>query len=359
MRSGEGEDELTVTRVGDHLENALGATTTTTRLSTRVLDRFNDPIVESWTWGDLVHRSAVTHVFLTYEWLSSWWAVFPRDQLLLVLVERDGRPIALAPLFADDDGMIYFVGSGGSDYLDFIGDLSDPLVTDSLLDTARSSVSGFQGFRFYHVLDCSPTGKRLQESAERLALVCRDEGGSPAPALEFASSPDSGRAAATKKSLMRHERAFSRDGELHVEHLRTAEAILPLLDEFFSQHVDRWAATPHPSLFCKASWRQFYRHLTSAADPAGWLRFTRIRWRDRSIAFHFGFCYEGTYLWYKPSFAIDLAKRSPGEVLLRQLILAALDEGATTFDFGLGDETFKYRFANRVQQVRTWSLLQR
>jgi CelD/BcsL family acetyltransferase involved in cellulose biosynthesis len=53
---------------------------------------------------------------------------------------------------------------------------------------------------------------------------------------------------------------------------------------------------------------------------------------------------------------VDLAKRSPGEVLLRQLILAAVDEGATTFDFGLGEEPFKARFANRVEQVRTWSL---
>jgi CelD/BcsL family acetyltransferase involved in cellulose biosynthesis len=159
-----------------------------------------------------------------------------------------------------------------------------------------------------------------------------------------------------KKSLVRHERGFRRDGELQVEHWRDGNAILPLLDEFFDQHVARWAATAYPSLFRKPSRRDFYRRLTSSAAAAGWLRFTRIQWRDRPIAFHFGFSYAGTYLWYKPSFAIDLAKRSPGEVLLRQLILAALQEEATTFDFGLGDEPFKRRFATRVEQVRTWSL---
>ena len=61
-------------------------------------------------------------------------------------------------------------------------------------------------------------------------------------------------------------------------------------------------------------------------------------------------------MWYKPSFAIDLARRSPGEVLLRQLILAAIEEGAKTFDFGLGDEAFKNRFATHVNKVNTYSL---
>jgi CelD/BcsL family acetyltransferase involved in cellulose biosynthesis len=37
-------------------------------------------------------------------------------------------------------------------------------------------------------------------------------------------------------------------------------------------------------------------------------------------------------------------------------LLAAVTEGVHTFDFGLGDEAFKHRFANRVVNVRTWGL---
>ena len=40
----------------------------------------------------------------------------------------------------------------------------------------------------------------------------------------------------------------------------------------------------------------------------------------------------------------------------RQLLLAAVEEGARTFDFGLGDEAFKARFANKVHKVRTVGL---
>ena len=88
----------------------------------------------------------------------------------------------------------------------------------------------------------------------------------------------------------------------------------------------------------------------------GWLRFTCITWNDRPIAYHFGLCYRGRYLFGIPSFAIDLARYSPGEVLLRQLLIAAIEEGAHTFDFGIGDEAYKYRFATDVVQLRTWGL---
>jgi CelD/BcsL family acetyltransferase involved in cellulose biosynthesis len=88
----------------------------------------------------------------------------------------------------------------------------------------------------------------------------------------------------------------------------------------------------------------------------GWLRFMRLDWDGRPIAFHYGFRYRGTYHWDTPSFAIDLAHRSPGSVLIRQLLLAAIAEGAETFDFGLGDLEFKRRFTNRVNRVHTWGL---
>ena len=50
------------------------------------------------------------------------------------------------------------------------------------------------------------------------------------------------------------------------------------------------------------------------------------------------------------------ARHSPGEVLLRQLLIAAMAENAEVFDFGLGDEAFKSRFATHVCRVRNWGL---
>ena len=63
--------------------------------------------------------------------------------------------------------------------------------------------------------------------------------------------------------------------------------------------------------------------------------------------------------WYKPSFDPAFARRSPGEVLLRALIEQAHVEGATYFDFGLGDEAFKARFATERRPLLTVGLYPR
>jgi CelD/BcsL family acetyltransferase involved in cellulose biosynthesis len=324
-------------------------------ITARVLHSFDDPSFAAMEWERLLATGQSDVVFLTHQWQSAWWESFGRGELLLLAAERDGVIVALAPLFTEA-GMVYFVGSGGSDYLDFVGDTSEPEVVEGLLDEARRNVRDFIGFVFYHVPETSDTGRRLGQVAERLGLKLFEEGDLPAPALDLSADRDRALAAANRKSLLRHERFFVRDGGLKAEHLNAGDQILPQLGGFFAQHRERWAATGTPSLFNNEAQQRFYESLTRRAAHSGWLRFTRLDWQGRVIAFHFGFSYRGNYLWYKPSFAIDLARHSSGEVLLRQLLLAALAEGAHTFDFGLGDEAFKSRFATSVNRVRTWGL---
>jgi CelD/BcsL family acetyltransferase involved in cellulose biosynthesis len=249
--------------------------------------------------------------------------------------------------------MVYFVGSGGSDYLDFVGDLSDPEALTCVLRTARDQVPNFAGFRFYHVPDTSNTGRRLAAAAARLGLCCRDEGGMQAPWLDLAAEPR----AADKKRLIKCERSLEREGPLETRHFRHAQEILPQLDDFFRQHMARWDGRGRPSQFHDPTQQAFVRRVVEHGARAGWLRFTRLDWCGSPIAFHLGFSYRGTYLFYKPTFAVEFARRSPGQVLLRRVLAAAVDEGATRFDFGLGDEAYKRRFTANATQVRTWALL--
>ncbi len=318
-----------------------------------LLHDYADPALRGLDWQRLLAGGNTDTVFLTLEWQRAWWDVFGRGQLLLVFAEQDRQVVACAPLFCDG-GMVFFVGSGGSDYLDFVGGVNRPDVLPAMLAAAQEQAAGFVGFRFYHVPDRAPTGRLLQQAAPTLGLVCYDEGELAAPAL--ALTPATLHQASSKKSLVRHEQYFRRTGQLTVQHFSVGDAIRPQLELFFDQHVARWAATGYPSLFTDPRQRRFYVRLTEVAGAAGWLRFTRLDWNAQPIAFHFGFCYRGSYLWYKPSFDIALARQSPGEVLIRQLLLAAGVEGAHTLDLGLGDEPFKHRFADHVEWVRTWGL---
>jgi CelD/BcsL family acetyltransferase involved in cellulose biosynthesis len=327
---------------------------TTTTVNARILNGFD--AIDPQQWSALLRRGDTDAVNLTWPWQRGWWEAFGRGRLLLVGAEDEGELAALAPLFADG-GMIFNVCP--EDHLDFVGDVGDPEILDALLETARAQVQDFVGFTFYFVPDTSRTGPRLRAAADRLGLVCCLENETPCPRLDLAGQPEAARASTRKKSLVRHERFFRREGELQVRHMGDATTVLGHLDEFFDQHVARRAATAAPSLFTDPAQREYYRRQTRVVGPLGWLRFTRIDWNGRPIAFHYGLCYRGRYLFGIPTFAIDLARRSPGEVLLRQLLLAAIEEGARCFDFGIGGEAYKDRFATDVPRLQTWGLYPR
>lgn len=315
----------------------------------RLLNGFDDPAVDEIAWTRLLARGQSDTIFQTPWWQRAWWDVFGRGLLMLMGVYRETRLIGLAPMYADA-GMVFFVGSGGSDYLDFIGEIPNHA---AVLEHAMGITPGFLGFRFYHIDDASGTGRALQAASRRLGLVCHDEGELPAPMIDLGIA---GAAASNKKSLVRHQRWFERGGELSISHAKSAQDIMPRLDVFFNQHIARWAVTSCPSLFHDSKQRDFYRTLACSVGPGSWLRFTEVSWNGRPIAFHFGFSYKGTFMWYKPSFEIELAKRSPGEVLLRSLLISALEEGEKVIDLGLGAEPFKHRFATHTRIVRTWGI---
>jgi CelD/BcsL family acetyltransferase involved in cellulose biosynthesis len=268
------------------------------------------------------------------------------------VLQRSGSTAAVAPLYVDS-GMAFFVGAGSSDYLDLVG-TADAAELAGLLGAVLDAHPGLLGFRLHHVLDSSPTAGLLAAAGSRLGLRRVDEGSLPAPWMGL--DEPTVEAATAKKSLRRHERWFRAHGAIEVQHLRRAGEVEPHLDAFFDQHVARWSGTDSPSLFADPRQRSFYRSMVRRGSDEGWLRFTVVRWDDRPVAHHCGSSHGGRYLWYKPAYDPELARRSPGEVLLRHLIREAWREGARVFDFGLGDEAFKRRFATAEERVTTWGL---
>lgn len=324
-------------------------------VQTRLLSGFDDPTFGPSEWDCLLRQGDTDVVFLTWHWQRAWWETFGSGELRLILAERDGRPVALAPLYTDDN-MVFFVGSGGSDYLDFIGDIGEPEVLDALLGASRAGIAGFAGYQFFLVPDRSRTGDRLNAAAARMGYDCYRKRTWTAPAIDLAGQPEAARKAAKKKSPSRHERRLRRQGTLEVVHLKHASDILPHLDTFFEQHASRREAKGDVSQVREPAEQEFHRRFIRIADETGWLRFTHMDWESRPIAFHLGFSYRGVYFSYIASFALDMAAYCPGGVLDRHLLLAAMDEGAHTFDFGLGDEAYKDRYATHVQKLSDWEL---
>ena len=301
-------------------------------------------------WNACVNESEQPSLFHTFEWLSTWWEVFRADgDELRISVLRDEAGLrALAPFVLSRDAqtgrpMARFVGDDHNDAAPFCVRAGDDDAVEAIVaEVLRWSADGVDVV-LSELPGSSGLSRRLGRAAagrwsrvERLHdTIC------PRLTLRDQTQVD---ALLAKDSLRRHSAKLRKAGVVRVDHLRTPDEIEPWLTTFFDQHIARWRVTEFPSLFRKADNRAFYRRL-AATLPPGVLAFTVVRLSDNPVAFHYGYVAYGDFLWYKPSFDITLARLSPGEVLLRELLAFAWGERCRAFDFLRGDESFKRRFA--------------
>ena len=301
-------------------------------------------------WNRLAARSPVATVFQSWEWHRAWWNAFgERGRLALVCVRQEETLRAVAPLWIDAGRVLRFVGDGHADYGDVLCAAEDAAAAEALW----LAIVGLGDWR-------SAAWRHLP--AEAWAARWARRGGRtvpsppiPCPRLDLRDR-EAARGMATKKSLRRHANHFARQPGFEVAHSSSRRDIEPWLEAFFDQHVQRWAGTPTPSAFANTSERIFYRNLVAGFDGTGRLWFTRLCTAEGPVAFHLGFECEGTFTWYKPSFAISLARRSPGEALIKALLDRAIARELATFDFTVGGEAFKLRFATSIPEACSYRL---
>src|SRR5689334_6169249 len=147
------------------------------RLRSRILSSFDDPTELRNDWYQLLDRGRTNAINLTWEWQRNWWEFFGRGQLMLVTIEKRGRPSCIAPLFADD-GMVFNICP--EDHLDLVGDVTTESV-EAILNSALDAVQHFQGLRLYFVPKSSPTAGCLQIAAEKFGMICIEESCIPSP----------------------------------------------------------------------------------------------------------------------------------------------------------------------------------
>ncbi len=358
---------------------------TTQPFRLEVLSRWEEVEERASLWNDLLQRSETVTVFQTYEWHASWWKTIGQPsgvQLRVLWITRGDQVVAIAPLGVEGpeswkhrvrplDSIssvtkketLCFLGTSNfaSDYADFIVDAkcaSSVREVFTWVETwlSESDVRWERQADFFNLPTSSSTlpilQSRFSERGNRFSSWVTAE----APARLF--SPHTGEGLhenlqlLNKKSLKRHFRAFEARGKLEFRHLDDAAEIQSHLENFFRQHRERRRLAGDQSQFQHASEREFYRELVRRLLPEGWLRFAIVTWNREVIAYHFGFEYGGKFIWYKPTFNAKYAKQSPGEVLLRFLFEYAIEKGLQEFDFTVGEEPFKYRFANVVRSNR-------
>jgi CelD/BcsL family acetyltransferase involved in cellulose biosynthesis len=298
-------------------------------------------------WDELWRRSPNATPFQSPHWLLPWWRAFGSDTPYVIASSSSGSLSALAPLYIlrdDDSGesLGMFIGTGVSDYLDVLGDVS---AVAGAIANADCMLWDFQQLRPTSLLLSMPLADGWSENIE-------DQ--DPCPVLDL-TTLDQTLSTHARKKLRYYRRCAEREGAVTFE-TASHETLDPLLDALFELHAARWQRRGLPGVLADATTQQFHRDVAHGMLDAGALRLYAMRIGDRIRAVFYGFAHHDTVYYYLSGYDPDLEKISIGNTIVSHAIEEAQHAGATTFDFLRGAEEYKYAWGasdrmNRRRQL--------
>jgi CelD/BcsL family acetyltransferase involved in cellulose biosynthesis len=158
----------------------------------------------------------------------------------------------------------------------------------------------------------------------------------------------------TRKKLRKKESRLAASGEL--AHLRNDDPVLAhcILDVFFAQKTARCEEQNINAGFDDPAKQDFIeRAFANAVNADGSqpaLELHALRAGERIVAVYGGGTHRGHFSGMFTSFDADpeIAKSSPGDLLLMKLIAAKCREGVQFFDLGIGEARYKAAFCDQT-----------
>ncbi len=309
-------------------------------------------------WNELVRRLDHPQVFYTYEWaLAVQRAYSAILRPLVFLAYNDENSLCgLAALALDaDGGHATFLCATTGDYCDFLAmpEHKFAFVSAVLDDLRRRRINDIT---LTNLPADSTTLSALQRSSfqsgyrsfARAAYICAQ-----VSLCKLARSPDDNRPVLPGRKMVRRSlKAMGQDSLVRLEHARSWQDIKPILSEFAQAHMSRFVATGRISNLARPERRLFLEELAKLLSECDWVVLTRMMTDDRTIAWNYGFQFEGTWFWYQPTFDTAFERYSPGFCLLTKLIEEAAENTSLQIvDLGLGAEEYKERFANQTRET--------
>jgi CelD/BcsL family acetyltransferase involved in cellulose biosynthesis len=324
-------------------------------MQTYLATDIDDISIPELVWNELVAKNETNTIYQTHQWFKSWWKVFEDEhELFFIYVMQENDLVGIAPMMISTDPknkrILTFVGENNADYSDFVTNGSKEIILRKIFEKIFSSKDQWDSILLNNLPEYSSTPEITRKICTSYRYKMRSDADTRCPTLLITGHETNAQKVANKKGLRRRHNYFRRNGALSFRNVRDIGEAKNYLSAFFDQHVKRWALKNESSLFLNDKYKRFYTELLENTLHTGWLLFSVLEYNRHPIAFHYGFDYNSTVIWYKPSFDVSYYRRSPGTVLLKYLIEYSLEHEKNELDFTVGDEPFKNRFANKKRR---------
>ena len=313
-------------------------------------------------WSDLLAQSEADCLFLTWEWLSTWWRHLGGDRRLFIpTVRHRGELVAVAPMAVRPPGIssvlpfpaLEFMGTGsiGSDYLDVIIRRGHDAFAMKTIAECLSGMNRAIELEQIKIRGCSAVeigkllggrGWSISEEETNVSRYIDLTGRSWEDYLHSLG-------AAHRYNFNRRLRQLRRDFKVRFETSSTEGDRGPALGRLIALHRARWREFTRA--FHTPNHVRFHEELTRLACERGWLRIFTLWLDDEAVAALYALRYGKVFSFYQSGFDPAYAKFSTGLVTMGLAIESAFEEGAEEFDMLQGLEQYKEHWADRVRAL--------
>lgn len=318
-------------------------------------------------WNALLKESESDNVFLTWEWLYTWWDIYGKTSELNIIVVRgpSGELVGIAPLKISmrkslgigRARVLEFIGWGGdvtTEYLDIIAKKGwESIVYNKVAESIFQNRS-WEKVDLRHFSSTSFILPAIIGFLEQRGTTYRIKRSSICPVVTLTKSWEdflSGKSFNFRKKTKEYLRRSRRDLNTHLMLCDSSETLQSSMNELIALHMKRWGRKSQA--FKTNQYLSFHRKVSGLFMENGWLRLFFLIQGEKPLAGIYCFFYNNKYYYYQSGRDPQYSKYRLGNVLLSKTIAVAINEGADEFDFLTGDEAYKLRWANcRKETVR-------
>lgn len=314
-------------------------------------------------WNSLLQKCGdESTIFLTHEWLFTWWQHFGENNMLnILLVENEGEVTGIIPLMEVEYKLAFIklrilknIGAINSTCVGVIPPENRQEVIAALLHYLKNALTRNLALKLELIPGDSQSLDILQRQATLFSgdFSVQNKPWHLAPYIPLTETWDEyfGSVSRKRRAVLRQALRLLENSHMIEFREYRADSLEDGLSEFFDLHQRRWQSVAIKSFFSDSRWREFYRDLSRQLLNKGWLRFTCLRVDGKLASAVYGLVYNHKFYAAISARNTDYTKYSVGHLHYMYLIKDAIKQHLREFDFLRGAQPYKFYWARRARK---------
>ena len=314
-------------------------------------------------WNELLCGSSGDSIFLTWEWIYSWWESYKAGKnLWIVICQNETELIGIFPLYRKQTKRVRIIsykelfllgdGSGDSDYLDFIiKEGVEGQVIPAFVNFLLENKKHWDIFNFNEVPQDSLCKKIFQEEVSKKKMKWWEK---EVPCI-YVELPDIWEEYLSELKPRMRTKIRSLPARLLKQHsfeiscCNKNDNFSILLESLFDLHGRRWSENGEAGVFHSPEKMNFYYKITEKFLFQSWLRFYSLSVDGQYIAHQFCFKYRNNLYLLQEGFAPDFISWGIGNILRAHVFKDCIESKISQYDFLSGMSDHKLSWGGKVK----------